>query len=112
MEKVFFFVIQENMYGSRIVYMKEIGSTIVCMGKERSPGLMEDATKVNINMIKNTGLELSCGQMKENMSVIGRTASNMVEANTIFPGERRKSVNGSKEKRSNGLNKLQAKKRL
>lgn len=94
------------MYGFKTENMKETGSTTECMDMEKSHGSMEDATKDNTSMIKNTGSELFIGLMVENTLVIGKMESSMEEASIIFPVGKRKSVNGWKEKRLNGFSKI------
>jgi hypothetical protein len=68
---------------------------------------MVDAMKDNINTIKNTALVHFSGLMVENMLETGKMVNSMVEVNTIFQVDKKKSVNGFKVKKLNGLNKLQ-----
>lgn len=90
----FFILFQENMSGSKTESMKEIGSIIVCMEKEKLHGLMEDVMKANTNMIRNMDLVHSSGQMEENMLDIGKMENSMEEVNIFFRTERKKLDNG------------------
>jgi len=51
------------------------GKTTRCTAKVEYNGQTEKSTKVNIRMTRNTGLELSAGQMAGNMKASGRKAN-------------------------------------
>jgi hypothetical protein len=87
------------MYGSKIVFMKVNGNTIVCMVRVKLLGLMADVTKVSTNTIRSMDTVFFSGLTDENIPAIGRMVNNMEGANTICPTARRRSANGSKEKR-------------
>jgi hypothetical protein len=79
--------------------MKGIGSTIECMEKEKLLGLMDDLTKDSTSMIKNTVSAHFSGLTGENTSDIGKTGSNMEEANIIYRTGRRRLDNGWRVKK-------------
>lgn len=81
---------KENTFGLKTETIKEIGNIIVCMGRVKLLGLMEDVTRGNINTIKNMDLVLSSGRMAGNISGIGRMVNSTVEDNTICRMVKRK----------------------
>ena len=57
--------------------MKEIGTEIKCMVKEKLFGKTEESMMENISMIKNTDMGSLNGMMEENMRVIGKMVNSM-----------------------------------
>jgi len=70
------FMEKVNTFGLTEESIKEVGSTIKWKDQELSHGVTEDATSVNIKMIKSMGKEHLSGQMVENTSVNGTKANN------------------------------------
>ena len=68
------------MHGVRIVDMRENGSIIRCMEKEKLNGQMEENMKDNTKMIKNMGMVHFIGRMVVNMWVDGKMVSSMVSS--------------------------------
>ena len=94
------------MSGSKTEITKVIGSTIECMVKEKLPGLMADAIRANINMIKNMALEPFSGPMEESMLAIGRMVNSMEEGSTSCLMAIRRLASGLRARKLSGLRKM------
>ena len=68
--------------GRMVVFIRVRGKTIKCMATEYSLGLMEDAMKVNIAMIRSMGRAHFNGLMVESMLEGGTMANNMEKEHT------------------------------
>ena len=88
--------------------IKEIGSKIIWKTWESILGLMEDATWVNIKMIRNMGMVFISGLMEDSISVTGCVENNM---DLEFTRRLRPTLNmdsGKKAKELNGLTKAKS----
>lgn len=67
---------------------------------------MEGSIKVNTAVTKNMELEHFIGLMDVNTMGLGKMASNMVEANTIWPLAKKRQANGWKVKGLSGYSRI------
>ena len=75
------FMESENTLELMEGFIWALGKIIKCMDKATLLGLMEENTVGSTLMIKNKGLEFSCGLMERNTKVNGLTENNMEKEN-------------------------------
>ena len=89
--------------GLMVADLRENGKTTKCMEEEFLLGLMEDATKGNISMIKSRVQVSLLGQTVENMMANGTMANNMVSVHITLVRTKLRRVNGKMGNAFSGL---------
>ena len=89
--------------GLMVADLRENGKTIKCTEEGFLLGLMEDATKGSISMIKSRVQVSLLGQMVVNMTANGSMANNMVSVHITLARTRLRRVNGRMGNAFSGL---------
>jgi hypothetical protein len=100
---------EEDMNGQMQEYMMGNGKKINYTAKDCIFGLMAEAMKGIILMIKRKGLVSINGQMVEDMKALGKTGNKMVKLFLLIRKENKEQVYGKMVPELNGLIKMKVK---